>query len=303
MSHVLTLVASDGGALLTEAHFKDISRILLLYGTDQASQIIWLNKSKAGEICISSDANAAMIQHLRDALEKDRIDFFVTKNEHRQKKLLLADMESTIIPNEMLDDLAEDFGVGDQVKTITARAMNGCGNFCDALNERVALLKGLSLGVLERKRDALVPNPGAEFFVKTMQKNDAKAILVSGGFTFFTKFIAEQCGFDFHHGNVLCVDEEQKVLAGTVEEPILSDCTKVKFLQEYSSRYGLRMEQCLCIGDGSNDLPMLKMAGLGIGYHPKDIIKREIVNCILYGDLTAALYAQGISRRYFAEEE
>ena len=230
-------------------------------------------------------------------MKKDRIDFFITKNEARQKKLLLADMDSTIAEGETLDDLAEHAGLKDKIAAITALAMEGKLNFHQAIRERVGLLKGLSTNALTETLAKTKLNPGAEIFVRTMRAHGATCVLVSGGFKFFTAAIADRAGFEFNHGNELGIEDDK--LTGKVIDPILDKYAKVDFLKNYMKNNTLSPEDCLTIGDGANDLPMLKMAGLGIGYHPKDAVKAEIGNCILYGDLTAALYAQGYTSTYF----
>ena len=297
MSYVLTLVASDNVTPLTKEHFNDVEKIADNCNLKFASRIIWLDKNKAGEVFISFDTQYALVEGLRDLLKKDRVDFFITKNKKRQKKLLLADMDSTIVTSETLDELAEFAGIKEKVSQITACAMNGEIDFHEAVRERVSLLKGLKTDAFQSTLDATELSSGAQTFVSTMRKNSATCILVSGGFTIFTENIAKRCDFHHHHGNILCTDGE--ALSGTVEAPILDKSSKVGFLQRYARDLRINMDQCLAIGDGANDLPMLKMAGLGIGYHPKEIVKKEMVNCILYGDLTATLYAQGFSSRSF----
>ncbi len=297
MSYVLTLVASKKSAPVTEKHFRTISNIIEHYNLKFTSDVIWLCKGKAAEASISGGSQFALVSHLRETLAKDEIDFFITKNERRQKKLLLADMDSTIASTETLDELAEYAGIKDQIAAITQRAMEGELDFHSALRERVGLLKGLKTTALTATLEETALNPGAEVFVSTMRKSGAACVLVSGGFTFFTQAIAERCGFNFNHGNILKIENE--ALTGEVEDPILDKFAKVNFLEHYIKDLGLTKDDCLTIGDGANDLPMLKMAGLGIGYHPKETVKAEIANCILYGDLTTALYAQGYSTDYF----
>ncbi len=298
MTHVLTLVASLPHKPVTEKHFQTIVKIIDFYNLKFTSKMAWLDKNKAAEVGLSGSAQNALIKHLRETLEDDQIDFFITKNENRQKKLLLADMDSTIASTETLDELAEYAGIKDKIAEITARAMNGELDFHDALRERVGLLKGLKRTALDATLQETTLNPGAETFVQTMRKNGAACVLVSGGFTFFTNAIAQQCGFGFNHGNRLEI--EQDVLTGNVIPPILDKFAKVEFLEHYMKDLSLKTDDCLTIGDGANDLPMLKMAELGIGYHPKETVKSEMGNCILYGDLTAALYAQGLSSKNFA---
>ncbi len=300
MSYILTLVASTKATPVTEKHFKGIERVIDAYNLKFTSKLIWLDKGIAAEIAISDNAQSSLIAHLRETLEKDRIDFFVTKNENRQKKLLLADMDSTIASSETLDELAAYAGIKDKIAEITQRAMEGELDFHTALRERVGLLKGLKTTALRATLDETTLNPGAEIFVQTMRKSGSACVLVSGGFTFFTQNIADRCGFSFNHGNRLEIKND--ALTGQVIEPILDKYSKVDFLEHYIKDLNLTTEDCLTIGDGANDLPMLKMAGLGIGYHPKAAVKSDIGNCILYGDLTAALYAQGYSNKHFAAQ-
>ena len=295
MSYILTLVASNKDAPVTDKHFKEIAHIIDHYNLKFTSKIMWLDKAIAAEIGISGKAQSSLVNHLRDTLKEERIDFFVTKNANRKKKLLIADMDSTITTSETLDELAQYAGIKDKVAEITARAMEGQLDFHEALKERVSLLKGLKTTALSATLEETELSAGAQVFVSTMRKNGSTCVLVSGGFTFFTDAIATRCGFNFNHGNTLEINNEE--LSGSVIPPILDKFSKVEFLEHYIKDLGLTEDDCLSIGDGANDLPMLKMAGLGIGYRPKQAVKSEMANCILYGDLTAALYAQGYSKK------
>ena len=299
MSHILTLVASDKSHPVTEKLFKEIGKIIGHYNIKFTSKLIWLDKDKAAEIAISGGTQFALTAHLRETLEPYKIDFFITKNENRQKKLLLADMDSTIAASETLDELADYAGIKDQIAGITALAMEGKLDFHEALRERVGLLKGLKTTALEATLQETKLNPGAKTFVQTMRKSGAACVLVSGGFTFFTQRIGDACGFNFNHGNTLEIEGDE--LTGQVIPPILDKHAKVNFLKNYMTDLEITEDDCITIGDGANDLPMLKKAELGIGYHPKDAVKSEIHNCILYGDLTTALYAQGISSKFFEQ--
>lgn len=297
MSYILTLIASDPKKPVTEKLFKEIGNIIGHYNIKYTSKLVWLDAKKAAEATISGGTQFALTQHLRETLAPHKIDFFITKNENRQKKLLLADMDSTIASSETLDELADYAGIKDKIAHITAAAMEGKLDFHQALRERVSLLKGLKTTALEATLQETTLNPGAKTFIQTMRKNGTACVLVSGGFTFFTQAIGDHCGFNFNHGNTLEIDGD--ALTGNVIDPILDKHAKVNFLEHYMKDLNLSEEDCLTIGDGANDLPMLKRAGLGIGYHPKDAVKSEIHNCILYGDLTTALYAQGISAKHF----
>ncbi len=300
MSFVLTLVASQENTPLKEKHFKALTNVLGHYNIEYTSNTVWLSKNKAGERGINNGAQTALVSHLRDELAKDKIDFFITLNENRQKKLLLADMDSTIVEGETLDEMAEHVGLKDKIAEITTRAMNGELDFHSAIRERVSLLKDLPIEAVQDTINQTKLNKGAKTFIQTMKKAQSTCVLVSGGFTVFTEEIAQQCGFDHHHGNTLNIEDEK--LTGSVREPILDKHAKVNFLQNYCAELEITPKDCLTIGDGANDLPMLKMAGLGIGYHPKDAVSSEMHNCILYGDLTTALYAQGYSEDYFEEK-
>ncbi|MCB1720987.1 MAG: phosphoserine phosphatase SerB [Alphaproteobacteria bacterium] len=293
MSTVLTLVASDPRRPLCDGHTREVIKILGAYNVQPTCQPIWIKPKKVAEIGVSDNTSSALFMHLRDFLEKDAIDVFITPIENRRKKLVLADMDSTIVRGETLDDLAEHAGIKDQIAEITARAMNGELDFHAALNERVGLLKGLETTALDKTLSAMTINPGAQTLIQTMRKNGAHCVLVSGGFTFFTGAVAKQVGFHSHHGNVLEI--EDGALTGKVKPPILDKHAKVECLRTYMDRFNLKPKDCLTIGDGANDIPMLKTAGLGIGYKPKPAVANQIDNLIIHGDLSAALYAQGFT--------
>lgn len=201
-------------------------------------------------------------------------------------------MDSTIIAEETLDELAAFAGIKDKIAAITTRAMNGELDFEAALRERVALLKGLPETALQETLDKMVVNPGAQTFIQTMRDSGATCVLVSGGFTFFTSRVANAVGFHSNHGNTLEI--ENGVLKGTVGLPILDKFAKLSFLKDYAGKLGIGLDETLTIGDGANDLPMLKAAGLGIGYYPKKAVADEVNSVIQFGDFTAALYAQGL---------
>lgn len=291
MTFVLTFVAADSKKPLTESHFGAAVEILHAHKIISDGAPRWLAQDKAADLEISQSVDRAALEGLRAMLATDRIDLFVNPLEGRRKKLLLADMDSTIVTSETLDDMAAFAGIKDQVAAITARAMNGEIDFHAAIKERVGLLKGLPHDVLSQTLAHTQLSPGAETLVRTMKKFGATCVLVSGGFTFFTEAIAAQVGFDYHHGNTLGIKNEQ--LSGEVIPPILDKFSKVEFLELYMQRLRLTALDALTIGDGANDLPMLNMAGLGIGYHAKPAVAAELNNLVIHGDLSAALYAQG----------
>lgn len=269
--------------------------ILAAYDVMAQNMPVWTADQKAADLEISGDGGYAMTAHLRDYLADDRIDCFLIPPENRRKKLLMADMDSTIVTSETLDELAESAGIKDQVAEITARAMNGELDFKEALRERVALLKGLPYTKLQETLEKIELSEGAKALVGTMKKNGATCVLVSGGFTFFASEIARRAGFDASHANTLSLD--RSTLSGEVLEPILDKFTKVEFLQNHMKQLGLEAGDCLAIGDGANDIPMLKAAGMAFGYKPKPIVAEEIKNLIIHSDLSAALYAQGYTER------
>jgi phosphoserine phosphatase len=227
------------------------------------------------------------------------IDAVFVASEGRRKKLLVADMESTVIENEMLDELADFLGLRAKIAAITQRAMNGEIDFAGALNERVGLLKGLPVAKLDEAAKRIRYMPGGATLVATMKRHGAYCALVSGGFSYFTKMIAAKLGFDLDAANVLVHDG--KTLAGTVELPILGKEAKLATLRHLSSSRGLAMADAVTVGDGANDIPMLKEAGLGVAFHAKPAVAAQVAAHIDQGDLTALLYLQGYRRSEFVE--
>jgi len=286
MSGVLTLVSLDGLADLQGLLRGHLSRIAPL----TAPPVI-LSVNRAIEVALPQYPSAAQIRDMRAIAHADRVDIFITHSKNRRKKLLLADMDSTIVAEETLDELAGYAGLHDKVAAITARAMNGELDFHAAIKERVALLAGLPQEKLAETLAENTINEGAKTLVATMKKHGATCILVSGGFTFFTQAIAQQVGFDGHHGNILQI--EGGVLTGRVIEPILDKDSKLRYLNEYCTAHGITPDSALAMGDGANDWPMLEAAGLGLGYYPRANLAEKLTNMIRFNDLSAALYAQG----------
>ncbi|MCB6177714.1 phosphoserine phosphatase SerB [Rhodobacter sp. Har01] len=234
-----------------------------------------------------------------DSLQAFQIDLVVQPSEGRRKRLLIADMDSTMIQQECIDELADEAGVGTYVADITARAMNGELDFEDALRERVGLLKGLSESVIARViRDRITLMPGGPVLLATMRAAGAHTALVSGGFTAFTDPIAERLGFHENRANILLA--EAGALCGQVAEPILGKEAKLQALEEITARLGITPAEALAVGDGANDLPMLLRAGTGVALHAKPRVQAECDIRVNHGDLTALLYLQGISREDFA---
>lgn len=227
------------------------------------------------------------------------IDMAVQPAEGRRKRLLLADMDSTMIRQECIDELAALAGVGEHVAAITARAMNGELDFEAALNERVGLLRDLPEEVITRVwQERITFMPGGHLLVATMRAHGAYAALVSGGFTSFTEKVAQALGFDEHRANTLLAEGGK--LTGQVARPILGKQAKLDALLDLSTRLGIDPAQAIAVGDGANDLAMLHRAGMGVALHAKPSVAAECDLRVNHGDLTALLYLQGYARSDFA---
>ena len=232
MSHTLTLVASAAASPLEGALLERAAALCENHEIHKIREPVWLAEGKAADIGLSDTLDNSAVEALRDLLAPDKVDFFINPAEHRRKSLLLADMDSTIVTGETLDELAGYAGLKDHISAITARAMNGELDFEAALRERVKLLKGLPVSKLDETLEETKLSVGAEIFVKTMAHNGAKCVLVSGGFTFFTEAIAGKAGFHAHHGNTLGLEEG--TLNGEVIDPILDKSAKLNFLNHYT---------------------------------------------------------------------
>ncbi|MFC0409090.1 phosphoserine phosphatase SerB [Roseomonas elaeocarpi] len=288
MSHVLTLVAAPGGldrSLLTRV----TEALTALGGTVDAPD--WLAPGAAADLPFSGLAADQADAAARQVLGGTAVDAVAQPAEGRRKRLLVADMDSTIVQNETLDELAAYAGFGEKVAEITRRSMNGEIDFAAALRERVALLRGLELGALEATWRQTRLMPGAEALVRTMVANGAHCALASGGFTFFTGRVAALCGFTSHHANILLDDGSR--LTGQVEEPVFDRDSKLVVLKQLASENGLALAETLAVGDGANDLAMLGAAGLGVAFHAKPIVAAAARARVEHGDLLALLYLQG----------
>jgi phosphoserine phosphatase len=259
--------------------------------------VLWLAPDEAAEFSLGQ-----MPDNRWDVWENCQsmgVDLVIVPTEGRRKQMLLADMDSTMIQQECIDELAEEAGVGAHVKEITARAMNGELDFDGALRERVALLKGLEASVIDKvlaERITLMPGGGA--LVGTMKAQGGYAALVSGGFTAFTAKVAELLGFDENRANTLLVDQAK--LSGEVGLPILGREAKVSALEEITAKLGITEDQVIAVGDGANDLGMLQLAGMGVALHAKPSVAAQCDIRINHGDLTALLFVQGYARMEFA---
>ena len=252
---------------------------------------VWVEQGEAIDLQFGRDPAAA-----RGALEGQGYDVVVQPAEHRRKKLIVADMDSTMITVECIDELADYAGIKAQIAAVTEAAMRGELDFGEALDARVALLKGLDEGVIERcLAERVTIMPGAKALVQTMRGWGATAILVSGGFTRFAEPVAAEIGFTRAIANVLEIADGK--LAGTVAKPIVDASTKLATLSEAVLDLGLSPAETLAVGDGANDLAMITQAGLGVAYHAKPVVAEAAGARIDHGDLSALLFAQGVARK------
>ena len=267
----------------------------------RASEILWSNRGAVGTPDWLAPGTACEIPFdgPAKAMVLPGVDAVVLPSANRRKRLLVADMESTMIENEMLDELADFLGLREKIAGITARAMNGELDFAAALNERVALLQGLPVSKLDEAAKRIRYTPGGATLVATMKKHGATCALVSGGFTYFTAMVRKALGFDLDSANTLKYDG--RTLAGAVELPILGKEAKLAMLDKLCADRGLQVGEALTVGDGANDLPMLKAAGLGVAFHAKPVVAAAVSARIDHGDLTALLYLQGYRRSDFVE--
>lgn len=288
--HVVTLLTSPAKPSLDPALVDSLRNA---WGGGDAQ---WLAPDEAAEFPVT--AHPDNLWEVWDELQGLRVDLLVQPAEGRKKRILLADMDSTMIGQECIDELADMAGVGAHVKEITARAMNGELDFEGALRERVGLLKGLDSAVIETVlRERITFTPGGRDLIATMKAAGARAVLVSGGFTAFTAHVAAALGFDEHRANTLLM--EGGTLSGAVAEPILGREAKVAALEDTVAALGVTQADVLAVGDGANDLGMLKRAGAGVALHAKPVVAAEVERRINFGDLTALLYLQGYARDEF----
>ncbi len=287
--HVLTLIAPQGSAALTAALIARVAEAV--HGGPAGI----LSDGEAADIPIPAVPDPALVHAALDAAPVDAV---VTPAAGRRKRLLIADMDSTIVTTETLDELAAYAGLQDRVAAITRRSMNGEIDFAAALRERVGLLRGLSLDALAQTWAATALMPGGAELVATMRAHGATTALVSGGFTYFTGRVAERLGFHVHRANTLL--DDGTALTGQVGAPILDRAAKLNALQELAAEQGLAMADCLAVGDGANDLAMIRAAGLGVAFHAKPIVAAEAQVRIEHCGLRAVLFMQGYTAAEFS---
>jgi phosphoserine phosphatase len=290
MHSVLTIVGEPTTRLVS-GQVVTAARQALAAIRAETGAVDWLAPSLACDILFDHAKPAAAEAAVREALGDQPFDLAAQPLADRRKRLLLADMDSTIVTAETLDELADHCGIKDEIATITLKTMKGELPFEESLKLRVAKLQGLSIEKMVEVVQALELAPGARSLVRTMRAHGAYAALVSGGFTFFTERIAEAAGFDENRANVL--EFEGGSLAGTVREPILSRQAKLDTLEELTRRLAIDRSLTLAIGDGANDLAMITAAGLGVAFHAKPAVAVAAHARIDHGDLEALLYVQG----------
>ncbi len=299
MELVLTLIADPRRPVVDRDSVQRVQLMLSTSGASLGTQS-WLADGIAVDLPFSGLASDTASTAARAALGDRPIDVIAQPAAGRRKKLLVADMESTIIENEMLDELADFFGLRAQIAAVTARAMNGEIDFAAALRERIGLLKGLKTALLDEAAKRIAYTPGARALVATMRANGAWCALVSGGFTHFTAIVRRAVGFDEDRANRLLADGD--TLAGAVAEPILGKEAKLAALQELTATRHLAPSETMSVGDGANDLPMLQAAGLGVAFHAKPSVAAAVAANVRHGDLTALLYAQGYRQSEFVSD-
>ena len=293
-SYVLTLIGNMASMPLESVHIERVYQRLATTGETD-----WLAEREACDLFIDSPLSAVGIaERARDALSGTAIDTVCTSIEGRRRKLLISDMDSTVIDQECIDELGDALGVGSQIREITAAVVNGDISFSDALRKRLALMIGMDRRLLKSVYEERISlKAGARTLVQTMCHHGAFCILVSGGFSFFTRRIAERIGFHDHQGNQLVFEDEK--LTGQVREPILGRSAKLNTLMRLCAEKALEPSDVLAVGDGANDIKMIEAAGLGVAFHGSDSLRERANARIDHGDLTALLYIQGFRKSEF----
>ena len=306
MSYVATLISAPDRRAVSEglaaraAHKLPQARVGAWLAPGAAVDIVFADPRDApgGAAAVSK----TWTEELRRIIGDAPVDIVVQPEHGRRRKLLVADMDSTMIGQECIDELADYAGVKDRVAAITERAMRGEIAFAPALRERVALLKGLPAATIDQViAERIRPNPGATTLIRTMRANGAHTCVVTGGFTAFMAPLAKAIGFDEYHANTLLTDSAGR-LTGDVAEPVLGRDAKRDTLLALRERLKLRPADTIAVGDGANDVPMIEAAGLGVAFHGKPALREAAAACIDHSDLTALLYAQGYRREDFVTD-
>lgn len=290
MTLVATLLVPLHGPPLTAETVEQAARALEAAGA-QVGKRGWLCRERACDLHFDSIEPNAARAALSEVVASQPIDLCVQPSETRRKRLLVADMESTIIGQEMLEEMAEAFDLRERMAEITAQSMRGEIDFAGSLRERAAMLKGLPTAVMEEVAQRMTFNPGARTLVATMREAGAVTALVTGGFTLFADMVAKAAGFHLQRANHLT--EEEGKLVGEVAEPILGPDAKQEALLEFAAEQKIDLSETCAVGDGANDVPMVRAAGLGVAYRGKPPLREVADAHIDHGDLTALLYFQG----------
>lgn len=291
MQYVITLIADKGNIV----PINDIVAMIEREGLNLRDSG-WITRGEAYDIIVDAEEVPDTLKRMMEMrAHESKADLVIQPLQGREKKMLISDMDSTIIQQECIDELADLLGIKEKVAAITERAMRGEIDFPAALRERVALLKGITTEQMEKLyEERITAMPGARTLVKTMRKRGAYTMLVSGGFTFFTSRVMNKIGFHADEANVLLMNGN--ALSGEVREPILGQEAKRDALLNVCKAKGLSPSAVIAVGDGANDVPMLQEAGLGVAYHAKPKLQRVAKMRVNFCDLTALLYAQGIGR-------
>jgi phosphoserine phosphatase len=291
MDSVVILIAAPGSRAISPAVARAVSQLT-------GSGLEWLHDDEALQSSVTTGAQGIGTE-LQQLVKDQPIDVAIVAEGNRRKRLLVADMDSTMIGQECIDELGALAGAGDQIRAITAGAMRGELDFEAALKARLTLVKDLPQDAIGRiLKERITFTPGGRALVATMKANGAYAVLVSGGFVQFTGYVAKQLGFDEHRANELLIENGR--LTGGVREPILGKDAKLAALREVARNRGIGLADTLAVGDGANDIPMLQASGLGVALHAKPKVREAASVSIMHGDLTALLYLQGYRRAEFA---
>lgn len=296
MTHALVLTSNPHAGALDDDIYRNL-REALAAEFGEAARPRRLDADSAAEFLPGGGDPERLIAFAQTLIGDRKIDVNAVPVAGRRKRLLVADMESTLIQNEMLDDIAELLGIGERVATITRRAMNGELDFRAALTERVGLLKGQPESILEKAGEGIEAIRGGATLARTMKANGALTVIVSGGFTYYTARVRSALGFDRDYANVLEIENGK--LKGSVAEPILGREAKLATLEKLADEIGIGVADAISVGDGANDLQMLGAAGLGVAFRAKPMVAAQARFRIDHGDLTALLFLQGYTADMF----
>ncbi|MFZ5671904.1 MAG: phosphoserine phosphatase SerB [Pseudomonadota bacterium] len=292
MDSVVILIAAPGSRAIDEAVKKALAELT-------SAQPGWLCENEALQASVGAATFPGLAAELQRLVKDLPIDIALVPAQNRRKRLLIADMDSTMIGQECIDELGALADVGERIKEITARAMRGELDFEAALKARLQLMKGLPEEAIAKVLEERITfTPGGRTLIATMKAHGAYAALVSGGFVQFTSYVAQKLCFDEDRANELLIAEGR--LTGGVREPILGQDAKVRALDEITARLGITVADAVAVGDGANDIPMLRKAGLGVALHAKPKVQEQVSVRINHGDLTALLYLQGYGVNEFA---